>query len=96
MLDVLHYYFEVDATLSDQSQIVNRSQIRENIYSMLYDRDFKYKYDLEGEYVGETPPEQDSNFPTPFNPSAKPKITPTPFDPDSAQPFGSILAPPVN
>lgn len=106
MLDLLHYYFEEDMNYSTAEQSEAASKTRENIYSKLYGREYKYstkpstKSRTYTEDYGDIAPE--SNVPNadiqPFNPQKQPTksyVPPTEFDGTAAEPFGAILDSPL-
>lgn len=106
MLDLLHYYFEEDMNYSTAEQSEAASKTRENIYSKLYGREYKYTTKpaptsrTYTEDYGDITPE--SNVPNadiqPFNPQKQPTkayVPPTEFDGTAQDPFGAILDSPL-
>ena len=103
-LDVIHYLFEDDIIVSTGEQSEARDSLRRNIYPNLYN--VPYKYGSSGSSTTTDFSNLDPAFgdedeaPVPVDPFArsnatKPNIPLTTFDPDAAQPFGSLLDPPV-
>lgn len=100
MLDVLHFFMEEELSEDVETLGARRTNLRKHVYSILYDKDYKY-------YVQPKLSEDEQTFdsaeslPIPFNPSdptreVKPFIPPTQFDPSSDKPFGDILDGPLN
>ena len=108
MVDVIHYMFETDSTsLSSGEQAEAQSKIRESIYSLLYEKEYKYKYSVSsskrGSYstAGGTTIGQplDDDIPVPVDPVArqsKAYVAPTKYNPEDTRPFGDILDAPLN
>lgn len=81
-LDVLHYFFEEDNRFVSQDHALIVSRSRSKIYRNFYDSEYKYA-------IKEDEAEQNSPDGT------KPYVPPTDFDPEAANPFGSILDEPL-
>lgn len=107
MVDIIHYYFEEDMNYSTAEQSEARTKTRENLYSKLYNRHYKYSQKTTPstsrtytEEYGDITPE--SNVPNadiqPFNPKKQPTkayVPPTEFDGSAQEPFGAILDSPL-
>jgi hypothetical protein len=104
LLDVLHYYFEVDNRYETGEQAEAVSNMRTSLYG-LYGQ--TYSYGPKGgsasgnggrKYVS---PGSSMDFDdpiVPFDPTKaapKPYVPPTKLNPDSSMPFGSILDAPI-
>lgn len=109
MLDVLHFYFEEDQVTATQEMRYQRSDVRENMYKLLYGVDYAYKLEKPKENQG-TPnfleeegdlsydDEADDSDIKPFSPKnkgVKPFIPPSQPTGDGAQPFGSFVDAPL-
>lgn len=103
MLDVLHYFFEEDAAkISTAEQGEARDAVRTQIYSALYDVDYKYSAQkttkMPSDFELPLNDEEEERMPAPFDPAAGPTkryTAPTSFDPDSPMPFGGALDAPL-
>lgn len=98
MLDVLHFYFEEDNSLSTEAEVRTRSRTRELLYGKMYGRPYRYAYTPSEPQEEDDEDDFESDEITPFNPKNRPVkeyIPPTPFDPDSSNPFGTILDAPL-
>ena len=101
MVDVLHYFFEEDATrasTAEQSDAIDA--IRTQMYLMFYDRTYKYaKSSVKAtDYSNLDEPFETEEMPVAFDPIAqrpKPYTPSTDFNPDSSKPFGSVLDAPL-
>lgn len=106
MVDIIHYYFEEDMNYSTAEQSEARTKTREDLYSKMYGRSYKYSNKTSQtsrtytEDYGDITPE--SNVPNadiqPFNPKKQPTkayVPPTEFDETAADPFGAILDSPL-
>jgi hypothetical protein len=107
MVDVIHYMFEEDSLrITSGEQAEAQSKIRENLYKLLYDADYKYKYtsssksgaysNAGGTTIGRP---LDDDIPVPVDPLARQQKAYTPpskFDPEETRPFGDILDAPLN
>lgn len=104
LVDVLHYLFEEDNTYTSVEHMDSKSEMRRSIYQNMYGETYKYGVSSK-KAAGSPTAGYTQNFDvgpavndlTPFNPKKAPKpyIKPTPFDPDSASPFGPLLTPPL-
>lgn len=101
LLDVLHFFFEEDsARLSTGEQAEAVSEMRVNLYRSY---GYSYKYAIKKKssttsYGGRSYIDDDNQDLTPFDPAnqeTKPFIPATDFNPDSANPFGSVLDAPI-
>jgi len=104
MVDVLHFLFEEDNYFASGEEMDARNKVRTSIYHDMYGEEYQYgstsgQSTQNSEYMTEYPPESDDDADIkPFNPRAKEVqaySAPTPFNPDSASPFGSILDSPL-
>ena len=106
MVDVIHYFFEEDMNFSSAEQVEGRSNTREQIYSTMYNRPYKYAtksnkktetqfsdYELEAFDGG--PQIADVKPFDPMKPPTKSYTPPTVFDPSVANPFGGTLDAPM-
>lgn len=84
MLDTIHYFYEQDSRYSTAEEAEAVSKLRSSVYGVLYGTTYKYAYNPSSSGSG-----YDSN-------DVKPYIPPTDFDPDSFQPFGSVLDSPLS
>lgn len=107
MLDVVHYFFEEDILRFSNSEHAEAgSRVRVSIYENMYDREYKYEFissekdsnDGGRSYIGDDidDPLNDLTPMTTKPKKLKPYIPPTDFDPDSYNPFGSVLDSPIN
>jgi hypothetical protein len=103
MLDVLHYLFESDSIVEKDTQDA-KVKMRSVIYGQLYERPYTWGSDDNGRDFGtqnvasgDFDFEQTTAASVPGAPKLthKPYIPPTPVDPTSATPFGSVLDPPM-
>ena len=97
MLDVIHYLFEQDATVTSEAEFETKNSIRDVIYETVYDRKFAYSTKSSKDFssdaqAGNSEPfdEFDNYVPSKTN-RVKPYVPPTNFNPDSDNPFGSVL-----
>lgn len=100
-LDVIHVFFEEDLVASTKEEVESKSLVRTRIYKHLYDTEYKYAVDSSDQsynystasdgYIGE----EDDNIEEPVKPPKKSYIPPTDFNPNSAQPFGKLIEPPL-
>lgn len=89
MLDVVHYLFEEDSRYRSQEEAESVSAVRTQIYEVLYGTTYRYKMGKsQGNNTGIGSDALSSS-------DVKPYIPPTEFDPDSHNPFGSVLEAPV-
>ena len=82
MLDVIHYFLDEDMRYSSIEELKLHDGIRKTMFKNFYD--VEYKYGL----LGETPDSVDPD-------AVKPYIPPTEVNPDSPNPFGSVLDAPI-
>lgn len=101
LLDVLHYFFEEDsARLSTAEQSEAVSDLRTSLYRS-YNISYKYatKKSSSGQtYGGHAYVSDDNSDLTPLDPmnqETKPFVPATEFNPDSSNPFGSVLDAPL-
>lgn len=108
MLDVMHYYFEVDHHMASAEEAEAKSSLRVFIYKNFYEREYKYAYKSKsstnrynhstatanGEPVLDGFVGQDVDNKPDKGPT-KPFVPATSFDPNSSRPFGDILDPPA-
>ena len=97
MLDVIHYLFEQDATVSSEAEFETKNSVRDVIYETVYERKFAYSSkkskdfdNAENSYSSE-PFDKDGNYIPNKTNYVKPYVPPTNFDPDSENPFGGTL-----
>ena len=97
MLDVVHYLFEKDSIITSEAELETKSSVRDVIYETVYGRKFAYSIkqskdfsNAEDSYSSE-PFDKDNNYVPSKNKYVKPYVPPTNFNPDSANPFGSVL-----
>lgn len=86
MLDVIHYFYEEDLNFSTHEQLKMAEKRRVYIYREMYQTEYRYQIEDSSESV------------SPFDPAGggtKPYVPPTEFNPDSANPFGSVLDAPI-
>jgi hypothetical protein len=105
MLDIIHFFFEEDQIHSTTEIKHQKSEVRDNMYKLLYGIDYAYK--LEKSDTGLTRAElleDDKNYPSddsdikPFSPKkqgVKPFIPPSQPAEDGIQPFGNMLDSPL-
>lgn len=75
MLDTLHFMYEEDVTPKWELHQEYKSQLRENIYSLLYDTEYEYSTD---KYSNEDTEYSSSNpYSPPREGEVKPYIPPT-------------------
>jgi hypothetical protein len=107
LLDVIHYYFEVDHQMASAEEAESKSNIRTALYSNFYNITYKYPYkssDKGYNYSNTTASGQPladgyvgTDVADPLNEKepTKPFVPPTEFNPDSPNPFGGTLDPPA-
>jgi hypothetical protein len=90
MLDVLHYLLDDDLSFVSGDHAKAKSTIRESLYKNIYNEKYKYavsdgtnQYDFSDETLVTTGGAKSTEV--------KPYIPPTPFNPDSSNPFGAAL-----
>ena len=97
MLDVIHYLFEQDATITSEEEFETKNSVRDVIYETVYGRNFAYSTKksknfntADGQYSSEPFDAEGNYIPSKTN-NVKPYVPPTNFNPDSENPFGGIL-----
>jgi hypothetical protein len=93
MLDVIHYFYEEDMNYAS----VEQAQMAEARRTFVFEEMYQTKYDYKTKNNGGNSQGYDDGV-TPFNPrnkDVKPYIPPTEVDPDSYNPFGSVLDAPI-
>lgn len=88
MLDVIHFFFEEDSRYRSQEEIQTVSAIRTQVYESLYGINYPYKVKSQATSSNNFSDVDDVN-------SVKPYMAPTEFDPESTNPFGKTLEPPL-
>lgn len=108
MLDVIHYFFEEDLSVTTAEQQEARSNTRSTVYRTWYGTPYKYGINKSsggsGNYTadGTSIPtdgfygEQDITPFDPTNNTVKPFVPATDMDADSPLPFGKVLDAPLN
>tara|TARA_B110000503_G_scaffold126803_1_gene195821 strand:- start:10177 stop:10452 length:276 start_codon:yes stop_codon:yes gene_type:complete len=86
MLDVLHYYFDEDFRYGSLEGAQLHSNVRDQIFGVMYGTTYKYGMG-KNRTVGSNGEEELA---------VKPYVQPTEFDPDSEDPFGSVLDAPIS
>ena len=97
MLDVLHYFFEDDLRYGSGDEAKAQDKLRKELYR-LYGRDYKYGSSSPGTtYGGRAYVSSDGVDSFDVSPvdARKPYVAPTQFNPESANPFGSVLDAPL-
>jgi hypothetical protein len=89
MVDVLHYLFEEDSRFGTAEEAEALSSLRTALYSTMYNITYRYPVKSSGSRS------KSSNEFSPSTEELKPYIPPTEFDPDSHNPFGSVLDAPI-
>jgi hypothetical protein len=104
LLDVLHYFFEIDHKYSTAEEAESHSKLRSGIYSTFYKKTYNYGYSSSNKsynYSTASGASGDNyagtNVDDPINkkPPTKPFVPSTNFDPESPAPFGPTLDPPA-
>ena len=94
MLDVLHYLFEEDLSVSTNEELDAKNKIRKTIYTQIYNKNYSFgntNSDSFNSYdYGLDDIDAPVNIPATRN-QTKPYFPPTNFDPDAANPFGAAL-----
>jgi hypothetical protein len=97
MLDVIHYLFEEDAIVTSEAEFDTKNSARDVIYETVYNRKFAYSTKnskdfnaADGQYSSEPFDKEGNYIPSKTN-NVKPYVPPTNFNPDSDNPFGSVL-----
>ena len=86
-LDVVHYYFEEDSKFSTREEAIAKTETRKRFYKMFYDMEYVYGLSEKDAASIEDSGEIDG---------VKPYVPPTDFNPESINPFGSVLDSPIN
>lgn len=100
MVDILHYYFEVDNTHASGEQAEGVSGMRTELYK-LYNRTYAYGVKSSNSssnraYVGNGATDGFDGLPfDPENAPVKPFVPSTDFNPESNSPFGGVLDAPI-
>lgn len=90
MLDVLHYLLDDDLSFVDGDHAKAKSTVRETLYKNIYNQKYKYSVSTSADEYNFS----DENLVTTGGAKSgevKPYIPPTPFNPDSPNPFGAAL-----
>lgn len=104
LIDVLHFLFESDVTAPhDGDHLKAIENIRSEIYSSLYDHEYKYRTGnaaSTGPDVVGYSENDDMDMPVPIDPfeksnSVKPFVPATQLIEDSSRPFGRVLDAPL-
>ena len=97
MLDIVHYLFDQHATVTSEAEFDTKNSVRDIIYETVYARKFAYSAKNSKDFssdaqAGNSEPfdEFDNYVPNKTN-NVKPYVPPTNFNPDSDNPFGSVL-----
>lgn len=90
MLDVIHYFYEEDMNYASVEQLQMSDARRVHVFEDLYG--MTYKYRSSSDSAGGAGINQFSGV---GSADTKPYIPPTEFDPDSYNPFGSVLDAPI-
>jgi hypothetical protein len=97
MLDVVHYLFEQDATVTSEAEFDTKNSVRDVIYETVYERKFAYSTKGSKDFSSDTqagnsePFDEFGNYIPSKTNNVKPYVPPTNFNPDSDNPFGSVL-----
>ena len=97
MLDVIHYLFEEDMRFSTGEEAQGQSKLRTELYS-LYGKEYRYGSSSSGTTYGGrayVPSDGVDSFEASPVDVRKPYVAPTKFNPESANPFGSVLDAPL-
>lgn len=92
MLDVIHYFYEEDFNYSTVEQAQMTDARRIHVFESLYKT--KYHY-AAPKSAGKTSGVDDLEPFDPMNQEVKPFVPATDFDPESSNPFGSLLDAPI-
>lgn len=90
MLDVLHYFYEEDMNYASVEQLQMTDARRVHVFEELYGWPYRYKANPDAGSSGGI-----NQFSGVGSADTKPYIPPTEFDPDSFNPFGSVLDAPI-
>lgn len=104
MLDIIHFFFEEDLMADSKEEIENKTRVRSIVYRDFYQKAYKYgntgsdksyNYSTASDgYLGEEE-EADDIIDDPIKQSTKPYSPPTEFNPNSSNPFGKVVEPPL-
>lgn len=84
MVDVIHYFFDEDMRYASYESALMHSKLREQIYGSLYEKHYKYAMK-----------DSSSLDVSSVDEGIKPYVPPTEFNPESSNPFGSVLDAPI-
>ncbi len=90
MLDVIHYFYEEDMNYATLEQLQMVDARRVHVFEGLYGTPYIYKTSQNSGGSGSM-----NQFAPGASGDTKPYIPPTEFDPDSYNPFGSVLDAPI-
>jgi hypothetical protein len=88
MLDVIHFMFEEDSRYLSQEEVESVSATRTQVYETLYGVTYNYKVKARSKT-------NSTSTGVPDLDEVKPYVPPTEFDPESSNPFGSLLEAPL-
>ena len=90
MLDVLHFLFEEDSRFVSAEEAESVTALRSSLYRSFYGKSYAYGLPKKNINVSAN---NDDFFSDPS--VTKPYIPPTEFDPESFNPYGSVLDAPI-
>jgi len=89
MLDVIHFFFEEDSRYGSAEEVESVSALRLSLYRNLYGKSYSYgPRNKTGNNTAGDSYLADSSV-------TKPYIPPTEFNPESFNPYGSVLDAPI-
>lgn len=91
MLDVIHFFFEEDSRFTSAEEAESVIALRSSFYRNFYGK--TYSYGSPKKPINVTANSNNDFFSDPE--VTKPYIPPTEFDPDSFNPYGSLLDAPI-
>lgn len=93
MLDVLHYLFEEDLAVVSAEQLDAKNKYRASIYKNFYETEYMYGFSSTSSSYdyGLNDLDDPVNMQPSIKKTTKPYMAPTPFNPDSPNPFGGVL-----
>lgn len=96
MLDVIHFFFEEDLRFSSGEEVKAQGKMRTQLYS-LYGKTYNYASNGSNTTYGGRAyvSEDDTSFDVTPVSVKKPYVAPTKFNPESTNPFGSVLDAPL-
>jgi hypothetical protein len=96
MLDVFHYLFEDDMRFTTGDEAKAQGSLRKELYR-LYGKEYQYASGSGETYGGRAYVSSDGmdEFDSSPTGARKPYVAPTNFNPESANPFGSVLDAPL-